>query len=160
MEVEEMNPSWRMFAEKVAAGANATEAYLDSGFQSTDRKNAQRSAWRLRQKPEVAAYIKELREAAAAKGKADITLTIEEKLAFLTRAIRTGAGGIQGENELCQSFRQFSDGSISIRTPCKLKAIKLHSELSGDLDDRKAQRQTLPAKDTLQELFDAIRRGS
>lgn len=151
-----LKPNWRTFAEKIAAGTNATTAYLESGYQSTNRKNAQRAAWRLTQKPEIAAYIQTLRTTAATRSQAETTLTIEEKLAFLTRAIRTGAGGISGAHELCQSYRQFSDGSISIRTPCKLRAIKLHTELTGTMPP-KSKTTTLEIP---QSLFDQIRSGT
>lgn len=58
------NPRYELFSQDVAKGMALCDAYVKAGFRSTG-KGAQDNASRLRARPEVAARITELKEAAA-----------------------------------------------------------------------------------------------
>jgi hypothetical protein len=147
----------KTFAEKIAEGHTATEAYLLAGYRPAKRETAHRAASRLYSNPGVRAYIRELRRTGDELAREETTLTIARKLTFLARLVLTSSATLREDDPLIQSHRILKDGTASIRMPCKLKALKMHSELAGHFLPEPAD-QTPPA-DPLQELFDQIRRG-
>jgi len=147
----------KIFAEKLAEGRTATEAYLLAGYHSTKRETAHRAASRLYGNPGVRTYIQELRRAGDDLAREETTLTIAQKLAFLARLVLTSSAALREDDPLIQSHRILKDGSTSIRMPCKLKALKMHSDLAGHHNPPPAP--PIAPRDLLQELLDQIRRA-
>jgi len=157
MSAEKIKGRQKTFAERVAEGHTATEAYLLAGYRPVKRETAHRAASRLSSNPAVRTYIRELRRSGDELAREETTLTIAKKLAFLARIVLTSAATLREDDPLIQAHRLLKDGSASIRIPCKLKALKMHSELAGHFLPEPAE-QPAPI-DTLQELFDQIRSG-
>ena len=157
MNAEKIEGRRKTFAEKIAEGHTATEAYLLAGYRPLKRETAHRAASRLYANPEVRTYIRELRHTGDELDREETTLTIAKKLAFLARLVLTSSTTLREGDPLIQSHRILKDGSTSIRIPCKLKALKMHSELAGHFLPEPSEPP--PPIDTLQELFDQIRSG-
>ncbi len=157
MNTRDIKGRWKRFAEKIAEGQSATDAYLQAGYRPATREIAHRAASRLRAQPEIRDYIQNLRQTADQEAREDTALTIREKLAFLARIVKTSAAHLAEDDELIQSHRTLKDGRITTRIPCKLKALKMHSELAGHLIP--VPPQPTPSLDPLQQLFDQIRAG-
>jgi len=157
MSTETLEGRQKTFAEKVAEGHTATEAYLLAGYRPVKRETAHRAASRLYSNPGVRTYIRELRRTGDELAREETTLTIAKKLAFLARLVLTSSATLREDDPLIQSHRILKDGSTSIRIPCKLKALKMHSELAGHFLPEPTEPP--PPVDTLQLLFDQIRSG-
>ncbi len=157
MSTENIRGRRKTFAEKVAEGHTATEAYLLAGYHAAKRETAHRAASRLYVNPGIRAYIRELRRTGDELAREETTLTIAKKLTFLARLVLTSSATLREDDPLIQSHRILKDGSTSIRIPCKLKALKMHSELAGHFLPEPTE--PTPPIDTLQKLFDQIRQG-
>ncbi len=146
-----INAKWRRFAEFIATGHTASDAYLRAGYKSSHRHAAETSASRLRRRPEVAAYISELRHSLDQTAREDTLLSLSETLRLLTRIVRTSATTLPEDDELVEYTRTFKDGGTAVRMPDKLRALKLHAELAGHFD-RPAAAPQPPAPSSLDPL--------
>jgi len=147
----------KTFAEKIAQGHSATDAYILAGYKPAKRETAHRAASRLYRTPAVRTYIQELRRTGDELAREETSLTIAQKLTFLTRLVLTSSATLREDDPLIQSHRLLKDGTTSIRMPCKLKALKMHSELAGH-SIPKPTAHAEPA-DLVQQLFDQIRQA-
>src|SRR5688572_30821085 len=139
------NPRHEAFAQAVASGLNASEAYRRV-YQSTV-KNADTLSARLSVK--VRDRIKEIQTAAATSA----VLTLAEKREFLAKLIRTPIGDVDERSILCQAAEyQVAGGmrgklrrgdaesgneqaepavtTVRIKMADKLKAIELDAKLA------------------------------
>lgn len=157
MSVKKLEGRRKAFAEKMAEGHTATEAYLLAGYRAAKRETAHRAASRLYAKPEIRAYIQELRRTGDELAREETTLTIAKKLTFLARLVLTSSATLREDDPLIQSYRLLKDGTTSIRMPCKLKALKMHSELAGHFLPKPAEQA--PPVDPFLELLSQIRAG-
>jgi hypothetical protein len=133
-----LNPRQRKFAELAATGIPAGRAYEQAGYNAKSALVADSAAARLSANVKVAAYVREIRAAAAEQGKDDAILTIREKREYLARVVRTPIGDVTTDSDLCQEHAR-TDGPESsfekFKMPGKLEAIKLDSLLAGELAD-------------------------
>lgn len=77
------DPRHQRFADLRLAGASLVDAYTGAGFKD-DRRASSSNAKRIEKRPDVAAYMEAVRQAAAG----DSVLTVEEKRKFLARIVR------------------------------------------------------------------------
>jgi hypothetical protein len=69
-----------------------------------------------------------------------LTLSIMEKRKFLARIVRTPAGAVTKDSDLCQEWSESSTDAgscMKIKMPDKLKAIQIDNDLAGEGDNAK-----------------------
>jgi hypothetical protein len=90
------NPRHEAFAQAVASGLSATDAYV-TVYSQRRRDSAAHIGCRLRKNPAVAARIAGLRSAAARQ----VTIDLQKILAFRERVITTPIGEVTASSDLC-----------------------------------------------------------
>lgn len=129
------DPRHKKMADLFLARGNQTDAYLDAGFNCTNRNSAGAAAARAFARVDVQAYIR-----AVQKLSTDATvLTIIEKRQFLARVVRTPITALDPKKEenadLIKSYT-VETNSLSTKTRLEkhdpIKAINLDNQLSGD----------------------------
>lgn len=125
----------RKFAELVAGGTVAKDAYLEAFPRCRAEATAERESARLLKDPGVAATIDGLRrDAVPGEAKGDV-MTKEERRQFLARIIRTAPGDVTEHDPLAQSYK-VTDKTHEVKLPCKLRAIELDAKLAGELKEQ------------------------
>ena len=142
------NPRHERFAQAVASGKSASEAYRQSG---ANGKNADVHAARLMVNDGICKRVAELKAAQSQKSE----LSRDQAREFLTEVILTPAGRVDEHSRLCQSYKVTSEGR-EIRMPDKLRAIELLAKLCGWNEPDKYK---LGADDELMELLSQLRGG-
>jgi hypothetical protein len=137
------------FAEGIAKGLNATEAYCEAYPKST-KAAARRSASDLLTNPDIAREIENIRKAAS-EVPGSAKLTIAEKRDFIARLVKAKVSEISASSDLWQSVKQNEFG-IEYKLPGKLEAIKLDNDLAGEGSEA-------TAADALAGLLGRIRKG-
>jgi hypothetical protein len=117
------NPRHELFAQAVASGKSASEAYRRSGAPG---KNADVHAARLMVNDGICKRVAELKEAQSQKSE----LSRDQAREFLTEVILTPAGKVNEQSRLCQSYKVTPE-SREIRMPDKLRAIEQLVKLCG-----------------------------
>ena len=110
------HPRHELFAQSVASGKSASEAYRQSGAIG---KNADVHAARLMVNDGVSKRIAELKAAQAQRSE----LARDQLRDFLTEVILTPAGKVNDQSKLCQSYKVTPD-IREIRMPDKLRAVE------------------------------------
>ncbi|WP_265594732.1 terminase small subunit [Haloferula sp. BvORR071] len=96
-----LNPRQEKFAQLVAQGLPASQAYVEAGY-SKQQPDATANGCLLLKTPRVAARVAEIQNLAASL---DTTLlTIVEKRRFLAEVVHTPVGSIGPDSRLCQEF--------------------------------------------------------
>jgi hypothetical protein len=120
------NSKWELFAQSVALGSSASEAYKAAGYKANDA-----NACRLNGNDKVRARVIELQEAAAS----DKVLSLREAQEFATLIVRTAVGTVDEKSPLAQEVtRDILTGGADgegegvtirekIKLPCKFKAM-------------------------------------
>ena len=98
-----LNPRQERFAQLVAQGIPASQAYVQAGY-SKRHPDSTVNACLLLKTPRVAARVAEIQDLAASLGAT--LLTIIEKRRFLAELVRTPIGNIGPDSWLCQEFRE------------------------------------------------------
>jgi phage terminase small subunit len=118
------------FADFVLRGSSLLDAYLSAGFKAKG-KAAKSAASRLRQHPDVAAYITAVQKIAATGSVMDR----QEAMEYLTRNVRTPIGEIDESSDLAQEVTRDEVGEETIRTkikmPGKIEAIDRLAKMLG-----------------------------
>ena len=129
-----MKPRYQRFADRLLAGDNYTDAYVAAGFKCR-RENVGKSAWRLKQHPQIAAYL----EAAQRRASDEACLTLREIRHFLARIVRTPITKLdptdKANADLIKTYSLTERGTSSSRRLEKLdplKAIEMDLKLSGN----------------------------
>ena len=117
------NPRHELFAQAVASGKSASEAYRQSGATG---KNADVQAAKLVVKSSIRERVAELKEAQSRKSE----LSRDRLREFLTEVILTPAGNVDEQSRLCQSYKVTPDVR-EIRMPDKLAAAAQLAKLCG-----------------------------
>lgn len=152
--MKKFNARQEKFAQLVAQGIPASQAYLEAGY-SKCKIGSRANGCLLLKIPGVAARIAEIR--ALADSLESTLLTIIEKRRFLAELVRTPIGCIGPDSWLCQEFREevkvrehekeqpADDGETDppagkeiilrrrVRVADKLRAIALDSKLAGHI---------------------------
>ena len=143
------NPRHEKFAQAVASGKSASEAYRQCG---ANGKNGDVQAAKLVVKGSIRERIAELKEAQSHK----CELSRDQLREFLTEVILTPAGEVDEHSRLCQSYKVTQE-SREIRMPDKLRAIEQLVKLCGWNEPEKHE---LGADDELMELLKELRGSS
>ena len=98
------NPRHELFAQAVASGKSASEAYRQSGATG---KNADVHAARLMVNDGICKRVAELKAAQSHKSE----LSRDQAREFLTEVILTPAGKVDEQSRLCQSYKGYAGGS-------------------------------------------------
>lgn len=70
----------------------------------------------------------------------DVVMTIVEKRKFLARVVRTAAGELTEDSDLCQEWSESVSemgSSKKVKMPDKLKAIQIDNDLAGEGENAK-----------------------
>ena len=128
------NPKHELFAQGLAAGMSAVDAYRAAGY-SPDRG----AASRLSANVSVRARVEELQAAAADS----LILSLEEAQRFATDIVRTAVGTVDEKSPLAQEVtRDILTGGADgdgegvtirerIKVPCKFKALEFLAKTRG-----------------------------
>ena len=143
-----MKPRYQRFADRLLAGDNLTDAYVAAGFKCK-RENVGKSAWRLKQHPQIATYL----EAAQKRASDEACLTLREIRHFLARIVRTPITKLdptdKANADLIKTYSLTERGTSSSRRLEKLdplKAIEMDLKLSGND----------PGTNTIKQLAEAL----
>jgi len=143
-----MKPRYQRFADRLLSGDNYVDAYLAAGFKCK-RENVGKSAWRLKQNPQIAAYL----EAAQKRAADEACLTLREIRHFLARIVRTPITKLdptdKANADLIKTYSLTERGTSSSRRLEKLdplKAIEMDLKLSGND----------PGTNTIKQLAEAL----
>ena len=137
----EITAKQKKFVNSMASGDSATTAYID--VYDCKRESAASGASRLMSMPNIRDELTRLKDAA----EKDTLMKIDQKRAMLAEIVLTPAWNLDPKSPLAQSVkikrRTLPDGTveedITVRMPCKLRAMELDTKLSGDLN-RSGQR--------------------
>ena len=164
-----LNTRQERFAQLVAQGIPAAQAYVEAGYTCRGNSAAVNGFYLLRT-PRVEARVAEIQELAASLGIA--LLTIVEKRRFLAEVVRTPAGSVGPESWLCQAFYEKVKGGRNqdgetvllrrrVKMPDKLRAIELDSKLAGHFPKAAAEAVEAvarPVKVNLEAIREAVAR--
>lgn len=114
------NPRHETFAQGIASGLSAVQAYQQAGFSG---RSAEANAYRLMENDGVRARIEELRR----ENEALCVLTRQDALLFLSRVVRTSAAKVKEDESLVQ---EVGEGG-RLRMPCKMAALRQLSAMCG-----------------------------
>ena len=156
----ELNPKQKKFVNSVASGDSATNAYIE--VYGCKKGSAASAASRLMSQPNVLEELERLKVAA----EKETFMNIDQKRAMLAEIIMTPAWNLDPKSPLAQSVKikrkTLPDGTveedITVRMPCKLRAMEIDTKLSGDLS-RSGQRNDGDTWEIVEErIRDAQRR--
>ena len=122
------NTRHERFAQLVGSGERASYAY--EKLYGISRTAARVEAYRLTQRPEVAARIASIRQAGAAL----VGWSRPQRLRYLRELAETPIADIDENSPFCQAFRPGDKFGPRIRVPHKLRALQLYSRLAGPRD--------------------------
>jgi hypothetical protein len=136
-----MKPQHQKFAELIAIGKTAGEAYQIAYEKPRLTPAVHSAAQRLAAMPTIIAKVKELRTRAEAQSEAAAVMTLVEKRKFLAEILRTPVTKLDPKqhDHLIKKITRRVIGSgeeaeevMDIEGYDKLKAIELDTELAGD----------------------------
>jgi hypothetical protein len=151
-----LNVRQERFCELVASGKSGTDAWLEAGY-NVSREVARTNAAESLANPRIEARVAQLR----APQTVAALLSKEEKLAFLASIVRTPVGEIGPDSPLCSEYtEEFVGGGdagrlrrgnkdsgnqrttdsvlrVRVKAQDKLRALELHSKLTGDFEAEK-----------------------
>ena len=150
-----LNAKQKKFVNSVASGDFATDAYIE--VYGCQKGSAASAASRLMGQPNIIEELERLKVAA----EKETFMDIDQKRAMLAEIIMTPPWNLDPKSPLAQSVKikrkTLPDGTveedITVRMPCKLRAMEMDTKLSGDLS-RSGQRND---GDTLQIVEERVR---
>lgn len=157
-----LNPKWEAFAQAVASGLSASEAYRKIGGKG---KNADVIASRMLVNVGIRDRIAELKKAGADK----VVFTIEDALKLAIEIINTPAGEVDRNHRLCQEYSETigeMSSSKRFKMPDKLAALEKIIKMKGWYAPEKNEHSIaiafafISADPTLQDLQIDIRTGA
>jgi hypothetical protein len=143
------NPRHELFAQAVASGKSASEAYRQSGAAG---KNADVHSARMMVNDGICKRAAELKAAQSQKSE----LSSDQLREFLVAVIQTPAGKVDEQSRLCQSYKNTSEAR-QIRMPDKLRAVEQLVKLCGWNEPEKFEHG---ANNELTDLLKRLRGGS
>ena len=145
------NSRYEKFAQMVASGLTGSEAYRQVAG-ATAGKNADVLASRWMESPGVRQHLNELKEANSRKA----TLTREQIIEFLCKAVTASAANVEADSSLVQSA-EFADGKpVKLKIPDKIAAVKELVRICGWAQPARVE---LSTRDTLAEFIESIRQA-
>lgn len=144
-----MNDRQRRFAELVVSGRPAGRAYEEAGYSARGHA-ADVEGSKFLTKPEIAAYIAQLR----AESAKDARLSKAQVIAFLCDVIATPIGEVTPDSRLAQEYEAPSESRGGrIKMPGKIPAVQELAKLCGWYAPEKVEVKA----DSLAELIREIR---
>ena len=143
------NARHERFAQLVAAGTSASEAYRKAGYTS---KNVNVHGPRLMANGGIKERVREI----LAKVEKKTLLTIEERRQFLADVVRAEVSKIPLNSHLIQSIKTGKDGT-EIRLPDKVKSLELDAKMAGELVEKQETSHVLPG--SLEEAIASLIHG-
>ena len=130
-----LNAKQKKFVNSVASGDFATDAYIE--VYGCQKGSAASAASRLMGQPNIIEELERLKVAA----EKETFMDIDQKRAMLAEIIMTPPWNLDPKSPLAQSVKikrkTLPDGTveedITVRMPCKLRAMEMDTKLSGDL---------------------------
>ena len=130
-----LNAKQKKFVNTVASGDFATDAYIE--VYGCQKGSAASAASRLMGQPNIIEELERLKVAA----EKETFMDIDQKRAMLAEIIMTPPWNLDPKSPLAQSVKikrkTLPDGTveedITVRMPCKLRAMEMDTKLSGDL---------------------------
>ena len=122
------NSRHEKFAQLVAAGASASEAYRSIGGKGS--KNANVHSARMMANDSILARITELKQAAAAQ----VEFSLIDAMNLIKEIIETPVGAVDKNHRLCQEYSETvgeSSSSIRFKMPDKLSALEKLIRIKG-----------------------------
>jgi len=130
-----LNPKHELYAQRIAQGEIASEAYRTVFGYTGKHANSQSAR--------LSALVSNRVNEILAKVEAQTLLTIEEKRRLYARVVRCSVNNLPLDSDLIQSVKKVkrkvggeTEEVIEIRVLDKLKATELDSKLAGDLVDK------------------------
>ena len=124
------NPRWEKFAQAVAGGMTASEAYRQIGGKG--QGNANVHAARMMANDNIRARVKELQEASATS----MVMSMKERREFLARVVRAKIGEVDDNSDLVQKIKR-TEAGLEVWMPDKRACIELDAKLSGELVEKR-----------------------
>lgn len=149
-----LNPRQQKFAELIVAGQTAKAAYFEAFPRCRTEGTAEANGARLLGNAKVAEFIEALRWETGEKVKSNLIASKTEVAEFLTSVLRTPAGSIDEEHQLCQAFK-FTKGERSLKIPDKIKAADSLAKLLGYNQPEKVE----VTGDVISDILAGIRSG-
>ena len=138
------------FAQCVASGLTGADAYRQ--VMNYTGKEADGNAANWMNRPGVRERLNELKEANSRKA----TLSREQIIEFLCKAVTTSAANVEADSSLVQSA-EFVDGKpVKLKIPDKIAAVKELVRICGWSQPARVE---LSARDTLAEFIKSIRQA-
>ena len=131
-----LNAKQKKFVNSVASGDFATNAYIE--VYGCQKGSAASAASRLMSQPNIREELDRLKVAA----EKETFMDIDQKRVMLAEIIMTPPWNLDPKSPLAQSVKikrkTLPDGTveedITVRMPCKLRAMELDTKLSGELN--------------------------
>jgi hypothetical protein len=143
------NSRHEKFAQAVASGLSGSQAYRQVVGVAAG-KNADVMADQLMNQHGVRERIAELKEANSRKA----TLSREQIIEFLCKAVTASAANVEADSSLVQSA-EFADGKpVKLKIPDKIAAVRELVRICGWAQPARLE---LSARDTLADFIDSIR---
>ena len=114
---QELNKRHQAFAELVADGATATDAYLAASYSAEKRGTLHRNASRLRRDPKIQTHIRALRQEAELIAREDTILSISRNTGALGALGIACSEGTALEGETSGRERGNPHSAIELRSP-------------------------------------------
>jgi hypothetical protein len=138
------NRKHERFVRLIALGEmTPSEAYRSSITTRGTAKTSNEESSKMMKKPEILArvawFAKRVEERLEQEAES-VVLTVVEKRKFLARVVRTAAGELTEDSDLCQEWSESVSemgSSKKVKMPDKLKAIQIDNDLAGEGENAK-----------------------
>ena len=120
----DLNERQRKFCLQLVRGNSQAEAYRRAGYASAS-PDVEASV--LASKPSVAKYLDYLRENA----ETNAICSLAEAKEFLAAIVRTPVGEVDERHSLAQEVRRNADGTVHVKMPGKVEALRELSRIEG-----------------------------
>jgi len=124
------NKKHEKFAQAVAKGGSAYDAYRKCVSKKGTRASANVSASRLLKNANILLRIDEFRQEGDKIAKQEVGFTIADAVKFLVSVVNTPVGEVDETNPLCQEVSYSDMGAKKTKMPDKLRALDLLAKLS------------------------------
>lgn len=160
-----MRPKHEAFAQKVAAGSSAGEAYREV-YTTASKATAETEGPKLLRNPQIALRVEELKAAQRAALTEDFKVSRGEVIHYLLEVMNTPVGHIDPNHRLCQEWTEEKiqmGEAVKTRTkvkmPPKLEAVEKIIKMAGWYSPEKVQiGADAELKESLLALLDSIRK--
>jgi hypothetical protein len=134
----------------------ATQAYAEA-YPQAGEASARKSGSRLLGKPEIQSEIAALREKADTLAGSAV-MTLLERRAFLAAIVRTPVGQVKEDSPLAEEMRVDAKGGVTVKLPCKLRALELDAKLAGEVTPEREKDKPIARNEDLEAALITLHR--